>query len=250
MKSELLRDFAIRERAVTVIPFGINNSVPQSDLTPTEARQRLRIGNAERTILFFGNIEPYKGLQFLAEAFQRLSGKNTAHRLIIAGRPGKGCEKYLEEVQRTLSGELSRGRVIQKLEYIPDEEAELYFKAADVLVLPYTHVFQSGVLFLGYSFALPVVATDVGSLREEIVEGGTGFLCKPGDAGDLARTIEHYFNSDLFKNLASRRREIQEYANARHSWSAVGEKTLGVYTQLIAEHRRKAHGLKTPVLPG
>jgi glycosyltransferase involved in cell wall biosynthesis len=52
---------------------------------------------------------------------------------------------------------------------------EVYLKAADVMVLPYNEIFQSGVLFLGYSFGLPVIATDVGSFREEIVEGERGF---------------------------------------------------------------------------
>ena len=59
-----------------------------------------------------------------------------------------------------------------RIESVPDAETELYFKAADVLALPYTHVFQSGVLFLGYNFGLPVIASDVASLREDVVEGG------------------------------------------------------------------------------
>ena len=42
--------------------------------------------------------------------------------------------------------------MIERIEYVPDEETEIYFKAADVLALPYAHVFQSGVLFLGYNF--------------------------------------------------------------------------------------------------
>ena len=73
-----------------------------------------------------------------------------------------------------------------RAEYIPDDETELYFKAADVLVLPYRHIYQSGVLFLGYSFGLPVLAADVGALKEEIVEGKTGFVFKPEDSVDLA----------------------------------------------------------------
>lgn len=234
MKSELLRDFGVPERAVTVIPFGINNSVPHTDLTPAEAKQRLGIGDGERTILFFGNIGPYKGLQFLADAFRRLSVKNAAYRLIIAGRLGRGCEKYLEEVQRAIGREVIQERVIQKIEYVPDMDTELYFKAADVQVLPYTRVFQSGVLFLGYSFGLPVVATDVGSLREDIIEGKTGFLCRPSDSVDLANNIETYFQSDLFKTLKSRRQEIRDYANARNSWDVVGDKTLSVYGELVA----------------
>ncbi len=233
MKRELIGYFGVRERAVTVIPFGINNSVPHADLEPKQAKQRLGIAGGKRTILFFGNIEPYKGLQFLADAFRRLSAKSADYRLIIAGRLGRGCGKYLEEVQQTIQREASQQHVIQKIEYIPDEDTELYFKAADVLVLPYTHVFQSGVLFLGYGFGLPVVATDVGSLREDVIEGRTGFLCKPCDPVDLARTIEMYFNSDLYKHLDQRRQEIRDHANDKNSWEVVGEMTCKAYAELL-----------------
>jgi glycosyltransferase involved in cell wall biosynthesis len=232
MKSELHRDYGVSERVVTVIPYGVDNSIPHTDLSPAEAKQRLGIGDGERAILFFGNIVPYKGLQFLADAFRRLSVENVAYRLIIAGRLGRGCEKYLEEVQRTIGRKVIQERVIQKIEYVSDEDVELYFKAADVHVLPYTHIFQSGVLFLGYSFGLPVVATDVGSLREDIIEGKTGFLCRPCDPVDLANNIETYFESNLFKALKSRRQEIKDYANSRNSWDVVGEMTRNVYLSL------------------
>ena len=106
-------------------------------------------------------------------------------------------------------------------------------------MLPYTDISQSGVLFLGYSFGLPIIATDVGSLGEEIVEGRTGFLCKSRDADDLAATIEKYFESDLFKFLDNRRQEIRDYANERHSWDVVGETTRKVYEDLLGRHREK-----------
>jgi len=233
MKSELLRDFGVDEGTVSVIPFGINNSVPHTDLGPREAKQRLGIRGDERTILFFGAIRPYKGLEYLVDAFQQLAATHPEYRLIIAGEPRKEAEQYSDEIQRTINGHVSRGRVLQKFQYIPDEETELYFKAADVLALPYTHVFQSGVLFLGYSFGLPVVGAEVGSLTEEIIEGRTGFLCKACDSIDLAKAIEKYFESDLFKNLDNRRQEIEDYANAKHSWDIVGKITREVYAQLL-----------------
>jgi glycosyltransferase involved in cell wall biosynthesis len=234
MKSELLKDFGVRERVVSVIPFGINNSVPQTAaLTPRQAKQRLGIGDGERTILFFGRIGPYKGLEFLVAAFQRIVAKNGDYRLIIVGRPKLGGEKYLDEIQRKIKRELKPGRVVQRIEFVPDEETEVYFKAADVLVLPYTEIFQSGVLFLGYSFGLPVIASDVGSLREAVVEGRTGLLCKPCDPVDLARAIETYFASDLYKGLSERRQEIRDYANRRNSWDVVGELTRDVYLNLL-----------------
>ncbi len=235
MKVELLQEFGVREQAVTVIPFGINNSVPDTDLTPEQAKQRLGIREGERTLLFFGNIGPYKGLEFLVEAFQKIALTNPRYRLIIAGKARGGCQQYLEEIQSMISRDPSQDRVLQKIEYIPDEDTELYLKAADVLVLPYRHIFQSGVLILGYTFGLPVVAADVGSLRDDIIEGSTGFLCKPCDGSDLAATLEKYFASDLFRNLSAHRQTIRDYAKARHSWDLVGEMTRKVYAQLAAE---------------
>ena len=123
--------------------------------------------------------------------------------------------------------------MIERIEYIPDDETEIYFKAADVLMLPYAHVFQSGVLFLGYSFGLPVIAADVGSLKDEIIEGQTGFVFCPRDSVDLATTIRRYFESDLYRDLAARRAVIQAYANERYSWSKVATITTAVYSKLL-----------------
>ena len=233
MKSELGEEFGIRSAAITVIPFGINNSVPITDLTAEQAKRQLGIRDGEKTILFFGRIGPYKGLEFLVAAFQNIAGRNTGYRLIIAGEPKEGAEKNLEEIRQIIGRNENQERVISKIEYIPDEETELYFKAADVFVLPYTHIFQSGVLFLGYSFGLPVIATDVGSLGEDIVEGKTGLLCKPCDPVDLAKAIEKYFESAMFKNLQIRRQVIRDFANQRHSWEIVGQKTRNVYATLL-----------------
>jgi len=234
MKTELLHDFAVPAGNVTVIPFGINNAVPCTDLTVTDAKQRLGLKNGDRAILFFGNIGPYKGLDQLVAAFQRISARHPEYRLIIAGKHRTGAEAYVDQIRESTKADVECGRVIQRIEHIPDSEVEMYFKAADVLVLPYTHVFQSGVMFLGYSFGLPVIATDVGSLRDDIIEGRTGFLCGPSDPTDLANKIESYFESDLFKDLAGRRQEIQDYAKERHSWDVVGEKTRDVYAALAS----------------
>jgi glycosyltransferase involved in cell wall biosynthesis len=89
------------------------------------------------------------------------------------------------------------------------------------------------VLFLAYSFGLPVIASDVGSLREDVVEGKTGFIFKPEDPLDLAQTIERYFASSLFANLADQRRQIRQYVLERHSWDAVGESTRNIYGQVL-----------------
>ena len=119
--------------------------------------------------------------------------------------------------------------VTKRIEYVPDDETEVFFKAADLLVLPYTHVFQSGVLFLGYNFGLPVVATDVGSLREEIIEGETGYVCAARDPAAIAASVDQYFCGALFANLVERRPAIRRHAAERYSWATVAAITKGVY---------------------
>jgi D-inositol-3-phosphate glycosyltransferase len=237
MKRELCVDFGVRAEAVTVIRHPINNAFPDTELTPAQAKQRLDIRNGEKTILFFGRLRPYKGVEYLLEAYERVSARGLDCRLILAGEAKKGSEEYFEDIQRRISGHANRDRIIQKFEFIPDKETELYLKAADVLVLPYKEIFQSGVLFLAYSFGLPVVAADVGSFREEIVEGKTGFISRSCEPADLANALELYFQSDLYKGLDSHRGEIRAYAYAQHSWEAVAELTRNGYEGLIDRTR-------------
>ena len=232
MKQELSKEYCVNESQVTVIPFGINNSVPNTDLSSIEAKERLGLRKEDKTILFFGNIAPYKGLEYLVSAYQQIAAKRSDYKLIIAGRP-KGFEQYWTQVQEMIRADVQKGKIILRKEYIPDEETEVFFKAADVLALPYRYIYQSGVLFLGYSFGLPVLAADVGSLRDEIVEGKTGLVFKPEDPVDLGRAIETYFSSELFSNLSARRAEIRDFAMKRNSWTAVGQSTIRTYARVL-----------------
>jgi D-inositol-3-phosphate glycosyltransferase len=232
MKDELIVEFGVSDRAITVIRHPINDAFPDTDLTPAEAKRRLGLRSNEKALLFFGRIKPYKGIEHLLEAFQKLAERDAEYRLVIAGEAEKANEGYLDQIKQRIPTELERGQIILKAQFIPDGEMELYLKAADVMVLPYNEIFQSGVLFLGYTFGLPVIATDVGSFREEIVEGRTGFLCRPADPTDLAKAIETYFGSDLYRNLGRTRHEIRNHANAHHSWAAVAELTRNAYVLL------------------
>jgi D-inositol-3-phosphate glycosyltransferase len=232
MKSELIDDFGIPEKNVSVIPFGINNTVPATSLSGAEAKRRLGVNSTDKTLLFFGNIAPYKGLEYLVAALVELVEKDQTYRLLIVGSP-KGPKDYWNQIRQCIACSAIKDRITAKIEYVPDEATELYFKAAHVSILPYTHVFQSGVLLLGYSFGLPAIAADVGNLKEEIIEGKTGFIFRPRDSSDLANKIEKYFDSELFRDLDIRRAQIKEYANERYSWSKVATIIKAVYSQLL-----------------
>lgn len=232
MKDQLIEIFGVREEQIAIIPFGTYDMVPQSLMTSAEAKQRLGLRSCDRTILFFGRITPYKGIDLLVDAFTRIAPKDQRYRLVIAGEAMKESEQQWQKVQRGIAQSATREQVIQHVRYIADSEIELYFKGADVLVLPYTQIFQSGVLFMAYSFGLPVIATDVGSFGSDIIEGKTGFVCRPGDPADLAKVIEKYFASDLYETIDEQRDRIKDSIHASHSWEIAASKTGDVYAQL------------------
>ncbi len=233
MKQELMEEFHVLAPRISVIPLGINNSVPATSITSAEARQRLGIRDGERAILFFGRITPYKGLEYLVEAFQKILSPADKYRLVIAGRVDKEFAAYWAPIEAAIREDVRKGRVLLRAEHVPDEETEIYFKAADVLVLPYRDVYQSGIVFLGYNFGLPALVSDVGSLKQEIIEGSTGFVFKPEDPADLAAAVGKYFASDLYKDLDRQRQKIQEYASRKNNWDVVGETTTSVYSGLL-----------------
>src|SRR5206468_97272 len=96
MRSELVSDFRIPNSKVSVIPFGINNTVPNTSLSSAEAKRCLGVSGRDKTMLFFGNIAPYKGLEYLMAAFSALLKKDRSYRLLIVGKP-KGPQSYWNE---------------------------------------------------------------------------------------------------------------------------------------------------------
>jgi glycosyltransferase involved in cell wall biosynthesis len=227
MKCELMEEFKVSSQKIVVIPFGINKTVPNTGLTKEQARSRLGIGQDRKTLLFFGYIAPYKGLEYLIDAFNIVQKSEENYHLIIAGKP-KNCASYWSQIVTKLKSDGVMERTTLNMDYIADEDVERYFKAADVLVLPYTFIFQSGVLLLSYGFGLPVIAADVGSLRQDVLEGKTGFIFRPKDPVHLAVALNRFFQSSLYKSPDAQK-AIQQFAENRYSWARVADLTYDAY---------------------
>lgn len=233
MRDELHEEFDISRERISVIPFGINNTTPVTEITREEARQSLGLSSSSKVALFFGQIAPYKGLEYLVDALPELTSDIESFRLVIAGKVKSGSGSYWRAIQDRLADPRIRDHVIERIAHIPDSDVERYFKAADVLVIPYTNIFQSGVPFLAYSFGLPVIATDVGALRDDVVEGATGLICAPRDAAAIAQAIRAFFESRMFRDQDDSRASIRAMANERHSWAKVASITCGVYQEVL-----------------
>lgn len=157
-------------RAVYVIPHG--------SLAPRFIRYKRPGVQRERIALFFGRIEPYKGLDVLIEAGLILKGKL---RIVIAG-PGK--------LPKKLSRVISRHRDIFEIHnrYLSDPEVAHLFQRASVCVLPYRQASQSAVPLIAAGFEVPVVATAVGAFLEDIPRVN-GLLVPPDDPRALAEAM-------------------------------------------------------------
>ena len=234
MKKQLVGDYYVSEEKVSVIPFGVNNVIPKSNMTRGAARHRLRLKDSEKVMLFFGNIAPYKGLEYLISAMAALKEKIPDLRLIIAGRvKDKDCEDYWERIQKLIDNNGLGQSILLHIRYVPDEEVEVFLKAVDVMILPYKHIFQSGVIFLSYNFGLPVIAADVGSIRDSIIKGETGFVFRVEDIIDLEDKIELFFKSELYGRTKENARNIIEYVNKNNSWRKVSGITYEIYQKLL-----------------
>lgn len=135
------------------------------------------------TILFFGSIREYKGLNYLLKAIPIVVRRLPEVRVIIAG--DGDFTKY--EVMKEFEEYRSYFEIHNR--YIPDKDVAAFFQRSTVVVLPYIDASQSGIIPIAYAFKKPVIATDVGALAEAIDNEVTGVLVPPRDVDALAETI-------------------------------------------------------------
>ncbi len=158
----------------------------------TAACESLGLDPAKKTILFFGLIRQYKGLDILLEAFRELPED---YQLVIAGEPYGSFDPY----QKIIDSLPGRDRVHVFTRYIPDSEVSPFFSAADVCVLPYRSATQSGISAISYHFDLPMIVTDVGGLKEAVGDSGTGIVASAPDPAIIRSEILRYFAGDSLR---------------------------------------------------
>jgi beta-1,4-mannosyltransferase len=176
-------------------------------VTRTESRARLAIPAEVFLYVFIGRCRPYKGLESLIEAFP--SAPQPAQ-LLIAGH--FSSPQYLESVKALA---LRTPQVVLAPRSIPDEEMQVYLNAADCVVLPYRDVLTSGTALLALSFGRPVIAPDLGSMRDHI-DAKSGILYDPDDPSALTHALKE-IRSHTFDPVA-----ITEHAR-QFTWSGLAD---------------------------
>lgn len=142
---------------------------------------------ARMELLFYGFIRPYKGLDMLLEAMSGLEDLDV--RLSVVGEPwGKEAVDWERRIH-----EQGIGDVVEFVpRYVSEEESAEYFARADAIVLPYRSATGTGVVAAAYHYRKPVIASNVGGLRDVVIDGETGILVEPATAERLRVAIRKF----------------------------------------------------------
>lgn len=154
------------------------------------ARRTLGMQRDQVVLLFFGGVRPNKGLTDLLKAFGELRGASV--RLVIAGKPWPPRD-YADSLQRLADHD---ERIVTRFEFIPENEVQMLFGAADAVVLPFSSILTSGSTILAMSFGKAVVVPAMGCLPE-LITPDAGIVYDPGEDGALASALERTIDLDL-----------------------------------------------------
>ena len=225
--------YHVPDKKIVIIPPGVDTT-RFYPIDKSEAREAIGIPEEDRMVLFVGRIEPLKGIDTLIEAMAKLKMK--CHRcphylVIIGGDADASPQETNSEMARlkTLSQELGIEDIIIFLGKRDQAKLPYYYSAAEVVVMP-SHYESFGMVALeAMACGTPVIASEVGGLRNLIIEGETGFFIARQDSSTLSDKMKMLLLDDTLRNHISQK--AAEYARS-YDWANITEKMMGVYRKL------------------
>ena len=203
---------------VHVVPHGHYMNCYENHITRHDARIKLDYDEDTILFLFFGSIRPYKGIFELIDVFCRI--ENPKVRLLIVGNPSNDVTRT-ELINRCQID----SRIKTCLQYVPENEIQIYMNAADVAVFPYTDILTSGSVLLAMSFGKAIVVPRIGCISETLDSQGN-FLYDPDEINGLSKAIRAVIPSDLDIMGQHNRFKAETY-----DWKKIAQMTLDVYSK-------------------
>lgn len=206
---------SLRRKPAAIVPHGHYRDEYPPAPSREISRAQLGLPRDRFTFLFFGNIRRYKNVPLLIEAFRHMPGRDV--QLIIAGAPGYGVSP--QELAELAAGD---ERIHLHMAFVPDEKLPLFIGAADMVVLPFDSILNSGSVLLALSFNRTVLAPRLGSLPEIHSKVGSRWL-RLYDQPLTAQILEEARSSQ------SRVGEQEQVDLSAFDWDAIAQHTLDFY---------------------
>jgi glycosyltransferase involved in cell wall biosynthesis len=213
-----------------VVPHGHYRGAYPDTISREDARASLAIPNGARVVAYLGLLRPYKNVPHLVRTVRALPASAGDVVLLVGGAPHTPA--LVDEVHAAAGGD---PRVRLTLEQVPEEEVQRYFRAADLVVLPFTDITNSGSALLALSFDRPILVPARGAMPE--IQALVG--------GDWVRTYEGELTPELLAGALDWAVKRPQGAVARLDpleWPVIARQTLAVYLDRNAGEPR-ADGL-------
>lgn len=213
---EFIKRYKLQKRNVFISTLSIYDYLLRDRSLPSFDRSHLPGDSVQ--LIFFGRINKYKGIKYLLPAFNSIVSKFPDTRLVIAG---KGDPKV-----QNIEGMKNVSFINH---YIENEELAKLISESDLVVCPYTDATQSGVIMTAFAFCKPVIATNVGGLKNFVEDGITGLLIDPRSADKLEEAIEKFILDPGMLNKLGRN-IFDKYHTGESSWKAIARNTIEIYS--------------------
>lgn len=219
-----LRQLHANTENTTIIPIGNYIQCYENKISREEARKRLSIKQDMFVYSYFGLIRKYKGIEKLLNTFIKVKQQNINVVLIISGKcDEKSILKTINDIQNKYNE-----CIHTFIKYIPDNEVQIYFNAADIMVFPFDKITTSSSVLLSASFGKALIYPQIGNLKE--LPNNIGFSYQINENNGLQKamllSIQQRHNLDLLNKNSFL------YAKSL-SWEAVADKTHNLYNLLI-----------------
>lgn len=213
---------------VIVIPNGVNIEDFDIPYSKEECREKLKLSLNKNLILFVGNLASRKGLDILVKAMPKIIKKNPDTELVFVG------SGWMKEKLERLSKKIGVEKSVEFAGFIKENLKPLYYKAADIFVLPSTSTSESfGIVNLeAMACGVSIVASRIGGVPNVVKNGQNGLLVPPGDSEALTDAIIYLLENEDVREKMGRngRKKVEDY-----SWDKIAEKTEKVYEIVIEQ---------------
>ncbi len=225
----LINGLGINREKIKIIPHG-NYNYFLTGIQKGLARKKIRIPEDKKVILLFGNIRSGKGIKTAISAVKLLKEKNkTDVLLLIAGRISRGYN--LKSLIRLVDDCNLRSSLILRCSFIEDSLVEAYYRAADVVIVPYERAYESGVLRYAFSCGMPTVISDLREFSEFAVDEENCLIFRAKDTEHLAERINIIIeNPDIAQKISCNAKKLSD---TEWGWEKSAAETKKIYEQFL-----------------
>ena len=226
-KSEILKGNAELSSPIYIVPHG--NYIPFINIQEDKEKSRNQLGipNDKKVLLFFGMIKKVKGLEVLLNALKNVIKENPDVLLLIAGKP---WENDFSPYQQIIDENNLSDYCLLHTKFIPHTDVEHYYCAADLVVLPYIKIYQSGVLVMTLSYGKPALLSDLPPLKEVVADMETAFMFETENPVSLAEKLSFILSNP--EKLEQVRKNGEKLINTKYDWNEIGRQTKLAYQSL------------------